>query len=168
MGPIPRKFNWRARNLKFSYLTKQAKRKWRYVHTTTRVFQLDKPHVHFRDYHRHKDSQLLGTHMRALNHSKNISPPRLAIRTRGAIISRPILPLKVLTTIEHFPATTTPKLKHLFKKGVASCHKMKTKRDKELKLNPDSTLTKHLKKGASSKPVGFSLVHHRSSQWTRK
>ena len=117
MGPIPRKNSWRAWNLKFSYLTKQAKRKWRYVHTTTRVFLLDKPHVHFRDYHRHKDSQLLGTHMRALNLSKNISPPRLAIRTRGAIISRPILPLKVLTTIEHFPATTTPKLKHLLKKA---------------------------------------------------
>ena len=62
--------------------------------------------------------------MSASNLSKNISPLRLAIRTRGATISRPILPLKVLTIIEeNFPATTTPELKHLLKKGVALCHK---------------------------------------------
>ena len=167
MGPIPRKFNWRARNLIFSYLTKQAKRKWRYVHSTTRIFLLDKPHVHFRSYHRHNDSQLPGTHMRASNPSRNINPPRLT-HTRWAMISRPILPLKVLTTIEHFPATTTPELKHLLKRAWLSVTKWKQKRDKELKL----TQTKHQrsirKKGASYKSVGFSLVHHRSSQWTRK
>ena len=90
----PRKFKRRARYLKFSYPTKQAKRKRRYVHATTRVFLLDKPHVHFRAYHRHNELQLIGAHMSASNLSKNISPLRLAIRTRGATISRPILPLK--------------------------------------------------------------------------
>ena len=88
-----------------------------------KIFLLDKPHVHFRAYHRHNDSQLLGTHMRASNLSRNISPPRLAIRTRGATITRPILPLKVLTTIEHFPATTTPELKHLLKRAWLSVTK---------------------------------------------
>ena len=138
------------------------------MHTTTRAFLLDKPHVHFIGHHRHNDSQLLGTHLRAPNLSRNISLQRLAIRTSGAVNSRSTLPLTVHTTIEHLPATSTPNLKHLIQKGVDLCHSMKTEKGQRTETHPDSTSTKPLKKGASSKSVGFSFVHHRSSQWTRK
>ena len=113
-------FRRRARYLKFSYQTKQAKRKWRHAHATTRAILLDKPHAHFIAHHRHNDSQLLGTHLRAPNLSRNISLQRLAIRTRGAVISRPTLPLTVHTTIEHLPATSTPNLKHLLQRAWIS------------------------------------------------
>ena len=81
----PRKFKRKARYLNFSYPTKQAKRKRRYVHATTRVFLLDKPHVHFIAHHRHNDPQLLRTHLHATNLSRSISLQRLAIRTIGAV-----------------------------------------------------------------------------------
>jgi hypothetical protein len=123
MGSIPRNFNWRARNLKFSYLTKQAKRKWCYVHATTRVFLLDKPHVHLIAHHRHNDAQLLRTHLHATNLSRSISLQRLAIRTSGAVNSRSTLPLTVHTTIEHLPATSTPNLKHLLQRAWISVTK---------------------------------------------
>ena len=130
----PRKFKRRARYLNFSYPTKQAKRKRRYVHATTRVFLLDKPHVHFIAHHRHNDPQLFQTHLHATNLSRSISLQKLAIRTSGAVNSRSTLPLTVHTTIEHLPATSTPNLKHLLQRAWISVTVWKHKRDKELKL----------------------------------
>ena len=139
MGPIPRKYNWGAWNLKFSYLTKQAKRKWRHAHATTRAILLDKPHVHFIAHHRHNDPQLLRKHLHATNLSRSISLQRLAIHTSGTVNSRSTLPLTVHTTIEHLPATSTPNLKHLLQRAWISVTVWKQKRDKELKL----TQTQH-------------------------
>jgi len=49
-----------------------------------------------------------------------------------------------------------------------SQNKNKTEKRQRTETHPDSTSTKPLKKGASSKSVGLSFVHHRSGQLTRK
>ena len=94
---------------------------------------------------------------------KNISLSRLAIRTRGAVISRLIFPLTVLTTMGHLPATFTPHLLYLLKKGWLSATKIKTERNKELNLTLIQQ-QRNLRRGGQLLQVGGILAHQPSIQ----
>ena len=95
---------------------------------------------------------------------KNISLSRLAIRTRGAVISRLIFPLTVLTTMGHLPATFTPHLLYLLKKGWLSATKLK-QRGTRNRISRSYNSNETSREGASSyKSVGFSLINHQPSK----